>query len=185
TLDGVPVTGCADQPDGVERVVVLRGENQDVEEGDWKTVVGRLRVIEHPARVVNGVRVAWQWKRGKRKTDRDDAIKLARLAAVGQIDPVAVPPHAVRQWKSLIGLRKRLVGERVRGQNRIRGLLVCQGLPAPVGARAWTERGLAGIARLARPLAGCGPEELWRGELHVLLERLRVLEAQTREVHAN
>ena len=27
---------------------------------------------------------AWQWKRVKRKTDRDDALKLARLAAVGE-----------------------------------------------------------------------------------------------------
>ena len=28
--------------------------------------------------------VAWQWKRVKRKTDRDDALKLAPLAAVGE-----------------------------------------------------------------------------------------------------
>lgn len=79
---------------------------------------------------------AWQWKRIKRKTDRVDALKLARLAAVGEIDGVPVPPRAMRQWKSLIGLRKRLVSERIRGQNRIRGLLVCQGLPAPLGAKA-------------------------------------------------
>src|SRR5262245_4249681 len=39
---------------------VLPGEGLDVEVGDWKTVVGRLRVIDHPERVVNGVRVgAW------------------------------------------------------------------------------------------------------------------------------
>jgi len=88
---------------------------------------------------------AWQWKHIKRKTDRDDALKLARLAAVGEIDGVVVPPRVIRQWRSLIGLRKRLVSERVRGQNRIRGLLVCQGLPAPQGAKAWTAFGLAGI----------------------------------------
>src|SRR5882724_11304451 len=127
---------------------------------------------------------AWQWKRVKRKTDRDDARKLARLAAVGEIDPVAVPPRAVRQWKSLIGLRKRLVSDRVRGQNRIRALLVCQGLPAPMGAKAWTALGLAGIGQFARTLADCGPDELWRGELHLLLERLRFLDTQTREIEA-
>jgi len=127
---------------------------------------------------------AWQWKRVQRKTDRDDALKLARLAAVGEIDPVAVPPRAIRQWKSLIGLRKRLVSERIRGQNRIRGLLVCQGLPAPLGAKAWTEAGLAGIAQFARPLADCGADELWRGELHLLLERLHFLDEQTRMVEA-
>src|SRR5437763_1146377 len=135
-----------------------------------------------PATVASTTGAAWQWKHVKRKTDRDDARKLARLAAVGEAVPV--PPRAVRQWKSLIGLRKRLVSERVRGQNRIRGLLVSQGLPTPAGAKAWTVLGLAGIGQLARPLAECGPDELWRGELALLLGRLRSLDDQTREVEA-
>src|SRR5262245_3934173 len=124
------------------------------------------------ALVASTTGAAWQWKHVKRKTDRDDARKLARLAAVGELEAAPVPPRAVRQWKSLIGLRKRLVSERVRGQNRIRGLLVCQGLPAPLGAKAWTALGLAGIGQLARPLAECVPDELWRGELRLLLDRL-------------
>jgi transposase len=61
---------------------------------------------------------------------------------------------------------------------------VSQGLSAPLGAKAWTELGLAGIGQLARPLADCAPDDLWRGELHLLLERLRFLDAQTREVEA-
>ena len=134
------------------------------------------------ALVASTTGAAWQWKRVKRKTDRDDALKLARLAAVGEIEGVAVPPRAIRQWKSLIGLRKRLVSERVRGQNRIRGLLVCQGRPAPMGVKAWTALGLAGIGQFAQPLADCSADELWRGELHLLLERLRFLDKQTREV---
>src|SRR5215472_1563093 len=55
------------------------------------------------ALVASTTGAAWQWKRVKRKTDRDDALKLARLAAIGEIDGVPVPPRAVRQWKSLIG----------------------------------------------------------------------------------
>ncbi len=137
-----------------------------------------------PAVVAATTGAAWQWKHVKRKTDRDDARKLARLAAVGEVEGVPVPPRAVRQWKSLIGLRKRLVSERVRTQNRIRGLLVSEGLTAPAGAKAWSALGLAGIAALARPLAACGPDELWRGELDLLLGRLRALGDQTREVEA-
>jgi len=137
-----------------------------------------------PPLIASTTGAAWQWKHVKRKTDRDDALKLARLAAVGEIDGVPVPPRAVRQWKSLIGLRKRLVGERVRCQNRIRGLLVCQGLSAPLGAQAWTEAGLTAIGLLARPLAECSSDELWCGELHLLLGRLRFLETQTREVES-
>ncbi len=136
------------------------------------------------ALVASTTGAAWQWKRVKRKTDRDDALKLARLAAIGEIDGVPVPPRPVRQWKSLIGLRKRLVAERIRAQNRIRGLLVCQGLPAPRGAKAWTALGLAGLAQFARPLPDCPPDDLWRGELQLLLERLRFLDAQTHAVEA-
>lgn len=138
--------------------------------------------LKLPALVASTTGSAWQWKRVKRKTDRDDALKLARMAAVGEIDGVPVPPRAVRQWKSLIGFRKRLVSERVRIQNRIRGLLTCQGLPAPIGARAWTAAGLAGIGQFAQPLPDCGSDDLWRGELDRSLERLRVQEEHIRLV---
>lgn len=137
-----------------------------------------------PCDVANTNAAAWQWKHVKRKTDKDDAVKLARLASLDELPTVAVPPSAWRQWKSLIGLRKRLVGERVRLQNRIRGVLCGQGLPAPVGRRAWTRLGRVGIAQEARPLAGCGPLDLWRGELHVLLGRLAESEAAIRTVEA-
>jgi transposase len=120
--------------------------------------------------VANTNAEAWLWKNVKRKTDRDDALKLARLSSHGELPLVQLPPRPVRQWKSLIGLRKRFVGERVRVQNRIRAVLVMQGLPAPIGKKAWTELGRAGIAVEARPLADCKLDELWRGELTVLLQ---------------
>jgi transposase len=66
-----------------------------------------------PLLVANTNGEAWAWKNVKRKTDRDDALKLARLCAVGELRTVTVPSRATRQYKSLIGLRKRLVGERV------------------------------------------------------------------------
>jgi transposase len=140
--------------------------------------------LQLPALVANTNGTAWQWKHVKRKTDRDDALKLARLAAVGELERVQVPARTLRQWKSLIGLRKRFVSERIRGQNRIRGLLVSQGLPAPLGAKAWTATGLAGIGQFATALADCSAEDLWRGELHLLLERHRFLDGQVREVEA-
>ncbi len=52
-------------------------------------------------------------------------------------------------------------------------ILVGQGLPAPRGARAWTVLGLQGIAQHAKPLAECGPEELWRGLLDLTLTDYR------------
>src|SRR5262245_16397803 len=50
--------------------------------------------LKLPATVASTTGDAWQWKHVKRKTDRDDARKLARLAALGEIDGVPVPPRA-------------------------------------------------------------------------------------------
>lgn len=41
--------------------------------------------------VANPSQEAWKWKHIKRKTDKDDALKLSRLSALGQIVPVYVP----------------------------------------------------------------------------------------------
>ena len=128
--------------------------------------------------VANTNAEAWAWKNVKRKTDRDDALKLAKLAAMDELPTVPMQPKPLRQRKSLIGLRKRLVGERTRGQNRIRGLLVGQDLAAPRGNKAWTALGLKGLGLLARPLAECDAVELWRGELDLLLMRYRAVVEQ-------
>ena len=126
-----------------------------------------------PCQVANTASEAWKFKHSKRKTDRDDALRLAQLAALGQLPEVVTPPRAVREWRALIAGRQHLVGVRVAAQNRVRAVLVGQGLPAPRGHRAWTASGLAGIAARAKPLAECGPEELWRGLLGLALAEYR------------
>jgi transposase len=78
---------------------------------------------------------------------------------------VVIPPRQTRPWRSLIAYRQVSVGRRGAGQNRLRALLVGQGLPAPRGHRAWTEVGRRGSAQHAKALAGCGPDELWQGLL--------------------
>jgi transposase len=67
-------------------------------------------------------------------------------------------------------------------QNRIRSLLVGQGLPMPRGAKAWTELGLKGIEQLARPLAECALEELWRGLLGQAVTEFRQIQELVAEV---
>ncbi|HTV48069.1 MAG TPA: transposase [Phycisphaerae bacterium] len=65
----------------------------------------------------------WQWRKLKRKTDKDDALKLARLAAMEQIKPVHVPAPAIRQWRMLIHYRQTLVQSGTSIRNRIRAIL--------------------------------------------------------------
>src|SRR5215470_466644 len=123
--------------------------------------------------VANTASEAWKFKHLKRKTDKDDALRLAQLYALGQLPTVTLPPTTVRQWRSLIAVRQTMVGRRIAVQNRIRALFVAQGLPAPRGAKAWSSTGLAGIALQAKTLADCGPDELWRGLLELALTEYR------------
>jgi len=126
-----------------------------------------------PCVVANTAAEAWKFKHTKRKTDRDDALRLAQLFALGQLPAVVIPDQQTRQWRALIAYRQTLVGRRVSLQNRIRALLVGQGLPAPRGAAAWSRTGLEGIGQHARPLADCAADELWRGLLLLALTELR------------
>ena len=84
-----------------------------------------------PCKVANTAAEAWKYKHARRKTDRDDALRLAQLQALGQLPEVVVPAKRVREWRALIAHRQALVGQRVAAQNRVRAVLVGQGLPAP------------------------------------------------------
>jgi transposase len=142
--------------------------------------------IEHGVRclVANTTCEAWKFKHLKRKTDRDDARRLAEVYRLGKFPAVMLPDKEVRERRALIEHRQRLVGRRVALQNRLRAILVSQGLPAPVGARAWTRLGRAGIAAQARPLAECGPRELWRGRLHLTLTELEQVQGLLSQAEA-
>ena len=58
--------------------------------------------LEIPIEVANPQHEGWRWNKVKRKTDRDDALKLARLSAMSQLPQVYMPTRTVRRWKSLI-----------------------------------------------------------------------------------
>jgi transposase len=137
-----------------------------------------------PCHVANTASEAWKFKHSKRKTDKDDARRLAQLFALGQLPTVTVPPPATRQWRALIAARQTLVGRRVAVQNRVRAILVGQGLAAPRGAKAWTGLGLEGIGQFAKPLAECGPDELWRGLLDLALTELRQVRQRADQAEA-
>jgi transposase len=130
------------------------------------------RTLEIAVEVANTNDEAWNWKKVKRKTDRVDALKLARLCLLGQISQVHIPEPPVRQWKSLIKYRHGLIDRRTAIKNTIRSLLDSQGLSMPHRARAWTKMALKELSGSARPLNECGPLELWRGQLHIELRSL-------------
>ena len=122
--------------------------------------------------VANPQHEAWRWNKVKRKTDRGDALKLARLSAMSQLPTVYVPARRVRQWKSLISYRHTLVDRRTAIKNTIRALVDVQGLQMPSGARGWSKDSTRRLLELACPIGRCGRDDLWRGQLHSELTAL-------------
>src|SRR5215831_6847005 len=61
--------------------------------------------------------------RTKRKNNRLDAQKLAKLLYLDAVPQVHVPSVNVREWRSLIEFRQKLLGRRVAVKNQVRALL--------------------------------------------------------------
>jgi transposase len=81
--------------------------------------------------------------RSKKKNDRVDAEKLAKLLFLGEVPPVHVPSLEVRDWRALIEFRRRLIDKRTRVKNALRSILATHGIDAPYGKGLWTRKGLA------------------------------------------
>ena len=121
---------------------------------------------------------AWRWRNVKRKTDRDDALKLARLYQMHEIVAVHVPDKETREHRQLVKYRKVLVSRITQIENHIRAVLNVRGYKAPGGHKAWTGEGIATLQGYAKPLAECEANELWRGELHLELQQHEALDKQ-------
>jgi transposase len=129
--------------------------------------------------VANPSHEAWRWSRVKRKTDKDDALKLAKLAVLRQLPTVHMPSPQQRQRRRLVHHRRVLVQRRTAVKNQLRSIYSQQGLALPRRAKCWTKAGVEQLANEARPLAACESiDELWRGRLHVELELLESLGKQ-------
>lgn len=132
-------------------------------------------------RVANTNGEAWKWKRVKRKTDRDDALKLAKLCATDQLPRVHVPQLAVRQHRSLIKYRHALIDRRTGVKNTIRSLLDAQGLSLPGRSRGWTIESINELKKLSRDLSECDTNNLWRGQLDLELKMLEAVQGWIKE----
>ena len=119
--------------------------------------------------VANANHEAWRWKNVKNKSDRQDALKLARLSAMNQLPLVHMPEQKVRQWRSLIQYRHTLVERRTAICNALHALLGAQGEP---DVKNFRKEGIAQLAASAKQLAQCDPHELWRGQLQSELTAL-------------
>jgi len=138
-----------------------------------------------PATVVSAHGEPWQWRRVKRKTDRDDALKLARLALLDQLNSVHMPEPDRRQKRRLILYRRSVVSRRTQSRNAIRSIFSQQGIALARGSKQWTQAGVAQLRSYAKPLSECDDLlDLWRGRLYVELELLAAADRQVKIIDA-
>jgi transposase len=76
----------------------------------------------------------------KVKTDRRDALKLARLLRSGDLTPVWVPDEAHEALRSLVRARADAKADQLRAKHRLSKFLLRQACWPPIGVRNWSKR---------------------------------------------
>lgn len=105
------------------------------------------------------------WSKNKRKTDKDDALRLARLAATNQLNPVYLPDPVTRQQRQLQRHRNQLTGRRTKIRNSIRSMLQREGIDFPTGWSGWTANMIDQLHQIADP--NPNDAEAWRFTVHL------------------
>ena len=171
---------------------------QELINGPWPQMIDRLRGIGEPisvcyeascgyghlydriAPLATHVAVAHPGQlrlifKSKKKHDRVDAAKLAKLLYLDEVPRVHVPNVDVRSWRKLIEFRQTLLGQRIAAKNQIRAVLRGNGVAAPRGL--WTKKAMRWLATL--------DEELPAGEqltLEMALQEIAELTAKIKRV---
>lgn len=137
--------------------------------------VGRI-VVAHPGHL----RLIF---RSKKKNDRVDAGKLAKLLFLDQVPEVHVPNLDVRAWRATIEFRRKLVDKQTAAKNQIRALLRTHGIAAPYRTVLWTRKGLSWLANLEWPTALAKLQVEWLlQELADHRQRLRAIEQELNRI---
>lgn len=116
----------------------------------------------------------------RRKTDRRDALALARLYRSGHLTPVEVPPAELEAVRTLVRTRLAFLKQVKAAKQRIGSLLLRHGHVFRQGRTYWTTTHRAWLAQIRREQAGALATALsTEGELLEYLEtQLHALDAE-------
>jgi transposase len=114
----------------------------------------------------------------KVKTDRRDALKLARLLRSGDLTPVWVPDQEHEALRNLVRARADAKVDQLRAKHRLSKFLLRQGYCPPVGVRNWSKRYFTWLRQL--PFEQVGDQIVFAdylAEVTAASERVERLEA--------
>jgi transposase len=173
---------------------------QELIKGPWPAVMDRLRGIGQPFSIsyeascgygylhdriaqlpqATHIAVAHPGQlrlifRSKKKHDRVDAQKLAKLLYLGEVPQVHVPSVNIRSWRKLIEYRQKLLARRTAVKNQIRALLRGCGIVAPMRL-LWTKKALAWLGGIELPAGEKLALEMAIEELGDFAQRIKRVE---------
>ena len=105
----------------------------------------KLSKIAHSVQVAHPGQLRLIFK-SKRKHNRVDSQKLAKLLYLDEVPQAWVPPVDVRSWRAMIEHRQRLMRQRVSVKNQIRSLLKGLGIQSP--RSLWSSKGMTWLSEL-------------------------------------
>lgn len=110
-------------------------------------------------------------KEKQNKTDKVDALKLARHHAAGLLQGIHVPDEDLQKQRNLIRFRKRLTGDLNRSKNRLKSLLKYQGIEIPehLDKSKWSRNFIKWVEEQAHK------DELLKDVLLLMLEEVQHL----------
>jgi len=123
--------------------------------------------------------------RAKKKHNRVDALKLAKLSYLGEVPQVHVPGADVRSWRTTIEHRQRILAGRVATKNRIRSLLKSQGIFQPAEVKSlWSKKGISWLEGLKLPEAEALRVQILVDELKEARRKIGLVEKYLSKVAA-
>ena len=122
--------------------------------------------------------------KSKKKHNRVDAQKLAKLLYLDEVPSVYVPTADVRTWRGSIEYRQRLLQKRCATKNQIHALLKSQGIQTPAEQikSLWTRKGIAWLKGLELDESLALRRDLMIDELEQAGRRIRLVNKHLKKV---
>jgi transposase len=121
--------------------------------------------------------------RSKKKHNRIDAQKLAKLLYLDEVPQAWVPRTDVRSWRATIEWRQRLLGRLVAVKNQLRALFKSRGIQKlqGIGSR-WTKKGIAWIAAQELGEAEALRRDIMLDQIASLNQQIKLVEKHLKKV---
>ena len=121
--------------------------------------------------------------RAKRKHNRVDAQKLAKILYLDEVPAVHVPKADVRSWRAAIEYRQRILAQRVSAKNRIHALLKSQGIQKPDQVKSlWSKKGIEWLNGLELGELDAMRRDILVDELKQLGERIKRVDKHLKKI---